>query len=115
MRPPPNLPGPPRPPPPCPIVAGAHPSPRAPTATNASVTLRIICLLRGMPLVHRCADPVLRKEVFDHPSHIDPVPDRLRRGRQAFQNHLAVAFGDDAAVQEDYGAHVGLAANQSAE
>src|SRR5258705_10623497 len=100
---------------PCPS-AGVQTSPNAPRVSIASVAFRISCLLMwGIPLLHRCADAVMRTELVQLAPHVRPVADRLGRGGQTLQDHLAVALGHDAPVQEDYGAHVRLAADQPAE
>src|ERR671922_2763564 len=63
---------------------------------------------------NRAADAMDGKEFLQFAAHVRPIADRFGGGWQAFQHRRPVALRDDSAVQQYYGAHVRLAANQPA-
>src|SRR6266705_456285 len=94
-------------PPPCgpgPIRGAAHPANAAspnPSAQRLPVIAfflsRVACVLRSTPaparalnVLHRNADPVLRKEFFARPAHVVPLADHLGRGRQPGEDRPAI-------------------------
>src|SRR5205814_24450 len=62
----------------------------------------------------RTADAVHREEFLQLAPNVRPVAYGFGGGWQALQHRRPVAFGEDAPVQQYYGAHVGLAADQPA-
>src|SRR6266702_2896139 len=68
------------------------------------------------PALHRLgSESMPRKELFARPADVPPMADHARRARQALEHHRAVAFCDDAAVEQHHRPRVALAPDQPAE
>src|SRR5690349_2547425 len=61
------------------------------------------------------ADAVARKEILARTQHVSPVAHDAGRRGEALQNHRAVAFRDDAPVQQHHSPHIHTTADQPTE
>src|SRR5207247_5554426 len=60
-------------------------------------------------------NPMPREEILARPQHISPVAHDAGRRGEAIENHRAVAFRDDAPVQQHHSPHIHATADQPTE